>query len=539
MLWELSRLLRLTSRRRSFSADAYRRAIPALDVLPGPSGELPLDQLTSVPGIGAGIAALLTELARTGTVALLEELRVRLPPAAAELRDVARLTDRQVAALAGAGIADVAGLTAAVADGSLDHVPEFGPAKRAWLRRRLAAVDTGGVPLGRAMPPARTLQRRVAAASDRCDIAGGVRRFDDVVPGVALAAAAEPAGPALEAFATSALLRNAAVGADRAEGVSHAGVPATLRVAPPSRYGTALVAATGDERHLAALGPLPEAATEAELYGELDLPLVPPEVRQGTGEVAAARAGRLPELVTPADLRGDLHVHSDLSRDGHQTLEELCDAAVARGYEYLAVTDHAENLRVSGASRERMLSQRRQVAELRVRYPSLSILHGAELNIGANGGLDYDAEFLAGYDWTVASVHSHFDLDRQAQTRRLVAAIRHPAVTCLGHLTGRRLGYRPGIDFDAATVFGEAAAAGVALEVNGHVDRLDLPAGLVGRALEAGAVLALNSDAHRLRELDNVANATLVARKGWATAEQVVNAWPVERLRAWLSRGGG
>ncbi len=519
---------------------AYGRAIPALDLLPGPSQELPLDDLTAVPGIGAGIASILTELATTGRVAVLDELRERLPAAAAELRDAARLTDRQAAALAGAGITDIPGLRSAVADGSLDDVAGFGPAKRRWLARRLAALDpAAGLPLGRALPLARALRRRVAAGAERCDVAGGVRRFDDVVRGVELAAAADPAAPAVEAFATSALLARSSTGEDRAEGVGHDSAPASLRVAPPARYGTLLVEATGSDAHLGELGALPDLPTEDGVYAALGLGAIPPEVRHGTGEIAAARAGGFPSLVTADELRGDLHLHTDLSRDGRQTLEELCDAAVARRYEYVAITDHAENLRVSGVGRDRMLAQRRQILELRARYPTLEILHGAELNIGPDGGLDYDDDFLAGYDWTVASVHSHFDLDAAAQTRRLVAAIRHPAVTCIGHLTGRRLGHRPGIELDAATVFGEAAAAGVALEINGHVDRLDLPASKVRQALDAGAVLALNSDAHRIRELDNVANAALVARKGWATAAQVVNAWPADRFKAWLGRGGG
>ncbi len=537
-LWELSRLLRLTSRRRSFPAAAYRRAVPALDLLPGPPGELPLGALTTVPRIGAGIAAVLTELAETGTIRRLDELRERLPPGEADLREVARLGDRQVAALADAGVRDLAGLAAAVTDGTLDQVAGFGPAKRRWLARRLAALDpAGGIPRWQAVPLARHVQRRVEAAAERCDVAGAVRRFDDMVPGVELVAAAHPPEPAVEAFATSALFGSVAVGPGRAAGLDHGGTTATLTVVPPGKYGTALVEATGSRAHLAALGPLPDRPDEADVYAGLGLPSLPPEIRQGTGEVPAARAGTLPALVTAADLRGDLHLHTELSRDGHQSLDQLCDAAVARGYEYVAITDHAENLRVSGVGRDRMLAQRRAIERLRAGYPTLRILHGAELNIGPDGGLDYDAEFLAGYDWTVASVHSHFDADRDAQTRRLVAAIRHPAVTCIGHLTGRRLGHRPGIEFDPRTVLGEAAAARVALEVNGHADRLDLPAGLVRQALDAGAVLALNSDAHRLRELDNVANASLVARKGWATAEEVVNAWPVDRFLAWLRDG--
>ncbi len=475
----------------------------------------------------------------TGAIGSLETLRARWPPGAVKLRSATRLSERQVAALAEAGIEDLAALRAAASDGSLDAVPGFGPARSSWLRGRLAARDTGnGWPIGRARPEADALCRRVARDADRVVVAGALRRFEDRVPGIALVAAVpQPAG-AVESFATSALLRSAATAPGRAEGVTHEGIPAALASVTPERFGTALVEATGSSRHLDQLGPLPASADEDLVYADLGLPTIAPELRQGTGEVEAARTGRLPALVTPDDLRGDLHLHSDLSGDGRMTITDICEGAVQRGYEYVAITDHAEDLRISGVDRDQMLAQRARIAALRSAYPALTILHGAELNIGPEGDVDYDPDFLAGYDWTVASVHSHFDLDRASQTRRLVTAMRNPAVSCIGHLTGRRLGHRPGISFEPETVFAAAASTRTALEVNGHMDRLDLPAAHIRAALQAGAVLALNSDAHRLPELDNVANAALVARKGWAAAGQVVNTWPVRRLLAWLSGDG-
>ncbi len=517
--------MRLTSRSRSFAARAYREAVWSLDALPGERGEFPTEGLTDVPGIGESIATLIREFAASGRLALLDELRERVPAGVADLREVARLTERQAGQLAAAGIDGLGGLRRAVADGSIESVAGFGPAKRAWLARRLDAAAEPGVPLPVAQPVAVRLAAHTGAA-----VAGGVRRFADMVPAVVLAG--DP--PAAERLWTSAAVQPVMRTSGEVAVRTHHGIPVRLHQAPTSRLGTALVEATGPPEHVAALrrvagGALPDAPVEAGVYGALGLPLPPPELRDGMP------AAGLPDVVEVADLRGDLHLHTDLSRDGRMGLVELLGAAVRRGYHYVAVTDHAENLSVSGVSRERMLAQRRLVASLRADFPSLTVLHGAELNIGPDGSLDYDPEFLAGYDWAVASIHSHFDLDRQAQTARLLTAIRNPAVPCIGHLTGRRLGHRPGIDVDLGAVFAAAAAAGTALEVNGHMDRLDLPAAEVARALDAGCLLALNSDAHRIRELDNVANATMVARIGRARAGQVVNAWPADRFLGWLT----
>jgi DNA polymerase (family 10) len=215
----------------------------------------------------------------------------------------------------------------------------------------------------------------------------------------------------------------------------------------------------------------------------------------------------------------------------------MLDAAVARGLEYVAITDHAEDLALNGLSRERMLEQRSTIDELRSDYPSLSILHGAELNIGPDGSIDYDAEFLRGFDFGVASIHSHFDLSQSDQTERLITAIRNRAVTVVGHPSGRQIGRRPGVDFDADAVFDIAAETNTALEINSHLHRLDLAAPLLRRAVETtDAMFAISTDAHHASAYSNVQWGVAQARKGWVSRERIVNSLDTARFLDWIAR---
>ena len=234
-----------------------------------------------------------------------------------------------------------------------------------------------------------------------------------------------------------------------------------------------------------------------------------------------------------ADIRGDLHLHTDLSGDGVSTLAEMVDAARARGYAYLAVTDHAEGIGRNGVSRERFLDQRRRLARAQERHGDIRLLHGVELNIAADGRLDYDDAFRGGFDWCVASVHSGFDLDRDRQTERIITAMRDPAVNVIGHLTGRMMGKRPGIELDFERIVGAAVATGTAIEINSGLPRLDPDAALLRRAAEAGVMFAASTDAHHVRELDRMRWGVQLAQGGWVPPAAIVNTWPAERFLAW------
>jgi DNA polymerase (family 10) len=271
--------------------------------------------------------------------------------------------------------------------------------------------------------------------------------------------------------------------------------------------------------------------TEAEIYAALGLPWIPPALREDTGEIAAAEAGRLPQPI--GGVIGDFHVHTSLSGDGRSPLAEVVAAARARGYRALAITEHAENT-LSGVKREALLAQRAELRALQAELgDSLRLLHGVELNIGPNGELDWDPEFRRGFDWCLASVHDHFELDRAAQTRRVIAAMQDPSVRMIGHLSARMIGGRPPIDLDLDAVFAAAEATGTALEVNGALPRLDLSYDALCRARNRDVTLVLTSDAHQAAELDRVGFATRQAERAWIEPERVANAWPAARLLAW------
>jgi DNA polymerase (family 10) len=232
-------------------------------------------------------------------------------------------------------------------------------------------------------------------------------------------------------------------------------------------------------------------------------------------------------------LRGDLHLHSDWSPDGHQTIEELVHAARSKGLGYIAITDHAKGLRFGGLDEERIERQREAIEWIQPQYPDIKILHGSELNIDRNGEVDFDESVLERLDFTIAAVHSHFALGETEQTRRMLTAISNPRINVIAHLTGRRIGIRPPIDLDLEQVLAAAAEHGTALEVNGHLDRMDISADLVARARELGALFAADSDAHRPFELSNVAHSVGILQRGRVSHPEVINTWRLDDLLAW------
>jgi DNA polymerase (family 10) len=256
-------------------------------------------------------------------------------------------------------------------------------------------------------------------------------------------------------------------------------------------------------------------------------------LREDLGEVEAAEAGGLP--AAPGALSGDFHVHTSLSGDGRSSLEEMVDAALGRGYSVLALTDHAEGT-VSGVGRSELLQQRDRIRALQAELGDrLLLLHGVELNIGPAGELDFDAEFRQSFDWCVASVHSHFELDRARQTQRILSAMADPSVRMIGHLSARMIGGRPPIDLDLPAVLEKARATDTALEINGALPRLDPAVDTLRLAKQHGVKLVLTSDAHHTRELALIEFAALHAQRAWLEASQIVNTWSGERLRSWVA----
>jgi DNA polymerase (family X) len=336
------------------------------------------------------------------------------------------------------------------------------------------------------------------------------------------------------------------------------GLQVDLRVVPDDSWGAALQYFTGSQAHNVRIreiavrlglrlseyglfrvesGERIASRTEEEIYQALGMSWMPPCLREDGGEVEAALRGELPDLVGEQDLRGDLHTHTNLT-DGVSSLEEMVSAAAGRGYEYYAITDHAPDLVMHRMTDEKMLAQREQVAALGEKAgPGLTLLHGSELNIGPDGGVDWPGEFLAGFDICVASVHSHFGQSSAQMTRRFVRACENPYVNVIGHPLTRIIGRRGPVDVDLDELFAACARTGTALEINGSPHRLDLPAEHVRRARQAGVKFAVDSDAHATVELGYPRYGTAAARRGWLTADDVINTWPLERLRAFLRKG--
>jgi len=283
-------------------------------------------------------------------------------------------------------------------------------------------------------------------------------------------------------------------------------------------------------------GRLIVAETEEEVYAKLGLPWIPPTMREDRGEIEAALAGTLPEVVTQDRIRGDLHTHTNLT-DGLASLEQMLETAAGLGYRYLAVTDHAPNLFMQRMTDEKMLAQRDELRALQDRFPKMTLLHGTELNIDPDGGVDWGPEFLDGFDLTVASVHSHFTQSKDEITRRVIRAMENPYVNIIGHPTTRKIDQREPVDYDLEAVFAAAARTGTALEVNGYPDRLDLRDEHILWAKRHGVKFAIDTDSHATTHLEHMRYGVGQAQRGWLTEDDVINAWPLGKLRKFLKKG--
>jgi DNA polymerase (family 10) len=563
LLYELGALSeRDDDRTRRFRAAAYRRAADTVAELDGDVLALSVDELTALPGVGAGTAARIDEIRRTGTVARLEELRARDPAGAEELLRVPGLGPRTVARLRDdLGVRDIAGLRAALDAEQLRTVRGLGPATEQRLRAVLRDLDLDAgetrLPIVEAVGQAGRVARAVwrLATVGSVSWSGALARLDDTIDRIELVVGATDRSRALEQIAGLPAVREVCDrGSRHLVARTFDGVDVAVMVVAPDAVGPAAIHADAAPRHWTSLQRLAEARSHeltpdalrdhtgarvaapdaAAVYHTLGVQAVPAEQRDGTDELDLAARHALPVGADVTDLRGDLHDHSDWSGDGRMTVRELLDAAVDRGWDYVAVTDHAEDLRINGIDRATVLRQRGIIAEVRRSYDTLAILHGAELNIAVDGSVDYDPDFVAGYDWTVASVHSAFGLDVAAQTSRLVTAIHNPAVHAIGHLTGRRIGRRPGIRLDIDAVLDACHETGTALEVNCHLDRLDAPAEVLREAAARGVLVVISTDAHRLGDLGNHRWGVSLARRGRVPAAQVANSWPVGRFLDWI-----
>jgi DNA polymerase (family X) len=502
-----------------YTARAYRRAAETIRGAPVPVAELvSTGRVRRLRGIGPGIEARLRELVETGEIAELAELERELAPGLVGLgRYLGLGTKRSVEIARALDVRTADELRAAVAAGRLREVPGIGPKTEAQLREALAREDEPRPQRGLALTRAWELVAGIAAVLDG-EAAGDVRRWRDSSERLAVICAASDPSPVLERFA--ALPQIVAVieqAGRRAVGVTIEGVPVELVVAEPERFGTALVRSTGADTYVAALEPLPDAADEASVYDALGLPWCPPELRDEPFD------GDPPALVERDDIRGDLHCHTTWT-DGRASVEEMARAAIERGYDYIAICDHTPAVgAVPGLTADDVRRQGEEIAAANELLAPFHVLRGIECDILPDGRLDLPDDVLAQLDWVQASVHGGQRMPRREMTKRVEEALRNPHVRCLSHPTGRLINRRPENALDLERVFEIALEEGIALEVNGLPDRLDLRGEHVRDALRAGVQIVCSTDAHSVRGLGNMELSVHTARRGWATPADVVN----------------
>ena len=509
-----------------YTTRAYRRAAETIRGAAVPVAELVTSgRARELRGIGPGIEARLRELMETGTIAELAELERELAPDLVGLGRYLGLGAKRSVELARAlDVSTADELREAAAAGRLRTVPGIGPKTEARLLEVLAREGEPRPRPGLLLDRAWELVGGVAAALDG-EAAGDVRRWRDSCELLAVVCEARDPRSVVERFAAlPQIVALVEQGERRAVGVTVEGVPVELVAAEPRRFGAALVRATGSPAYVAALEPLPDAPDEEAVYRALELPWCPPELRE-----EPFRDGP-PALVAPDDIRGDLHCHTTWS-DGRAGVEEMARAARERGYEYLAICDHTPAVgAVRGLTPDDVRRQADEITTANELLAPFRVVRGIECDILADGRLDLPDEILAELEWVQASVHGGQRMPRPELTKRVEEALRNPYVRCLSHPKGRYINRRPENALDLERVFDVALEEGIALEVNGLPDRLDLRGEHVRDAIRAGVQIVCSTDAHSARGLGNMALSVATARRGWATAAHVVNTRPLRSV---------
>ena len=552
----------------AFRVRAYESAKRAVEGYAGDISKLSAKELEKLDGIGKSTAAKLRELFDGGKVTKLAELRTKFPQPLVDLMKIPGLGPKAVRRLrTELGVENVEDLRRVIGENKIRDLKGFGATSEEKLKKSLERMAAAGgekrTPIAVAMPIAERLVAELAAVKgvELAAYCGSLRRFSETVGDLDIVAAAEDGAPVMETvLALPVVDRVIGSGAAKSSFVTRRGLQVDVRVVAPHQIGAALLYFTGSKGHNIKLrqraldrkmtlneyalseidgGRVVASETEEEVYAALGLPFIHPVLREDMGEIDLAERGALPRVLDGSLLGGDFHVHTNVSGDGRSDLADVVAAAKARGYAAVAITEHAERLSMNGVGRHALLEQRAQIAALQKTIgPTMTILHGIELNIGKEGELDYDLEFRREFDFCLASIHDYFDLDRAAQTRRVIKAMEDPTVKMIGHLSARMLGARPGVDLDVEAILVGAERTDTALEVNGGLPRLDVTLDVMRSARNRDVKFVLTSDAHHEKELRRVDFAALHATKAWLPPEQVVNLWERDKMLAWASARG-
>jgi DNA polymerase (family X) len=544
----------------SFRVLAYRRAATRVRETSGPVAQLALDGTAKdLPGIGKTIEEKIVQIVEDGEIHALTKHKALVPEDVVRFTKLPGLGPKTARKIwQTLGVTTFPELEQAAEQKQLRTLPGIGGKLE---ERVLAALRSGAAEpsenggrqlLGKGLPAVLAVVEvlRAHPAADQVSEAGSVRRRRETFRDLDIIATASDPGALIDYFTSLRWVEEvAAKGDTKATVVSNDGLRFDLRVVPPDCYGSLLQHFTGSKDHNVALredavrrglsiseygvtevetGEVFKAATEEALYDRLGYQWIPPELRENLGEIEAARRGELPELVGYGDLRGDLHSHSTWSNDGHNTIEDMALAAREKGFDYLALTDHSHYLRDG-----RLAAQTEEIGAVNEKLAPFRVLRGVEANITAAGEVDVPEEELARLDWVMASLHTAFD---RSPTERVLAAMEHPHVDCIGHLTARKISRRPPADVDVARVIEKALETGTFLEINSQPDRLDLADVHARAAREAGLRLVISSDAHQLRALDYTELGLGQARRAWLRRDDVVNTRPWDDVKRLMKR---
>jgi DNA polymerase (family 10) len=553
---EIAELLELKGEN-VFRIRAYRRAAQNIDGLSADVATLSDKDLTAIPGIGPDLAAKIREFISTGGVAAHEKLKKEIPEGVLALLKVPGLGPKKAKQFYDAlKIKSIDELEAAIKKGRLEGLPGVQKKTEENILKGIELVKRGTDrrPLGRVLPLAQDIVRRMkeSAPVDAIEVAGSIRRMKETVRDIDILTTSREPGKVMDAFVKLPQAgRVLAHGETKSSIITDDGIQVDLRVVDEDSFGAALAYFTGSKQHNIKLREMAVRAglkineygvfkgpgerkvggrLEEDVYKALKLPFIPPELREDTGEIDAALAGKLPDLVTVEDIKGDLHVHTKWS-DGSHDLDTMVEAARKKGYRYIAVTDHTKGLGVAhGLDEKRLVQEIRLIDEANEKLSGFKILKGTEIDIRSDGRLDLADEALAGLDIVVASIHSGFKQTGEQITRRILSAIRNPYVSVIAHPTGRLIGERDAYALDMEAVLKEAAKYGVAMEVNAYPLRLDLNDLHIKMAKQYGAQFVINTDTHVTSQYDFMTYGVSVARRGWVEKKDVLNTFEYDEL---------
>jgi DNA polymerase (family 10) len=554
----------------SYRVIAYRTAAKAVRDASVSVMALTRDgRVTELPGIGKTLEEKLRALDETGDIPAAQKLRAKFPAGLIAVMHLPGFGPKRARLLyEELQVDSLEKLREAAEAGQIRTLRGFGAKVEENLLRVLADHDEGGGPaprilLSRALPVAEQIAGalRDHPAADRVEIAGSLRRLGDTAKDIDIIATASEPGALIDRLRELELVESVHASGDAgARVVTHSGMKVDLKVVAPDQFGNVLQHFTGGKAHNVQLrewavrrglhiseygvlddetGETTRCATEEGVYERLGLPWIAPELREGRGELEAALKGELPRLVELSDIRGDLHCHTTLS-DGRQTAEQMAEAALARGYEYLAITDHSASHGFGDHVTVEALEQRiEEIAALNASLDAIQLLAGTEVNILPDGSLDYPDELLARLDWVIASVHTSFGMDEATMTDRMIRAIEHPYVDAIGHPTGRKIETRPPYAIDMTRVIAAAARTGTMIEINAAPDRRDMNEIHARAAAAAGVKVLIDSDAHSARNFELLRYGIATARRAWLTPEQVANTRPWPEFAALRKRSKG